>query len=159
MRTTAIMSLLLTTMAAGLSISCSISWAPDGDLLVAPNGSNNGKPTTCVFKRQVWDAQNLVGHRSSVGAATANPRLFFPSKAMLAARQQLADQLRSEAEGADAGDAGDAAVEVKATGFEQNPMTVIACGSTDKTYTVWGTSCALPLLQVSQVGAPHQSCG
>lgn len=48
-------------------------------------------------------------------------------------------------------DAAAAVVDVLEQGYEDRPMTVLACGANDKTYTVWGTETALPLIHVSQV--------
>lgn len=64
--------------------------------------------------------------------------------------------MQAEAEGRDPDDdangdatAADAADE---EGYDEDTlMSILACGSNDKTYTVWGTESSLPMISVSQV--------
>eukprot|EP00878_Enallax_costatus_P026265 GHUV01028162.1.p3 GENE.GHUV01028162.1~~GHUV01028162.1.p3 ORF type:complete len:118 (-),score=29.74 GHUV01028162.1:48-401(-) len=56
-------------------------------------------------------------------------------------------EVQEPADGEDAA----AAAAASEQGFEDQPMTVVACGANDKTYTVWGTETPLPLIHMSQV--------
>lgn len=144
---------------------CSISWSPDGELLLAVNASSGGQPTTVLFKRQAWDTTHLVGHRSSVVAAAANPRMFFAPRRLQAARKAAAERMARAAEGDGSEDGeeqqqDDAAAAAAAggdglDGFDDMPSMVCACSSNDKTFTVWSSELALPVLHCQQVRRGH----
>eukprot|EP00883_Tetradesmus_obliquus_P001968 jgi/Sobl393_1/12080/SZX66567.1 len=140
-----------------------ISWSPDGELLLAVNASSGGQPTTVLFKRQAWDTTHLVGHRSSVVAAAANPRMFFAPRRLQAARKAAAERMARAAEGDGSEDGeeqqqDDAAAAAAAggdglDGFDDMPSMVCACSSNDKTFTVWSSELALPVLHCQQLHA------
>ncbi|KAF6253709.1 hypothetical protein COO60DRAFT_393877 [Scenedesmus sp. NREL 46B-D3] len=136
-----------------------ISWSPDGELLLAVNASSGGQPTTVLFKRQTWEATHLVGHRSSVVAAAANPRMFFAPRKLQAARRAAAERMLRQADGngSDDGDEQQQEDAAAAAGggskeaFDDMPSMVCACSSNDKTFTVWSSELALPVLHCQQV--------
>jgi hypothetical protein len=142
---------------------CSISWSPDGELLLAVNASSGGQPTTALFKRQTWDTTHLVGHRQSVVAAAANPRMFFAPRKLQAARKAAAERMLRQVEGGDGsdddGDGEDqqqqedaaAGADSSADVYDDMPSMVCACSSNDKTVTVWSSELALPVLHCQQV--------
>lgn len=148
-----------------LACLCRISWSPDGEHLLAVNAISGGKPTTALFVRQSWQPTFLVGHRASVVAAVANPRMFYAPRKLLAARHKLAAKMQRQAEGQvedgseDAAGAAEAAGDgAGVSGFDDTPSMVMACGSNDKSLTVWLSELSMPLLHLTQVGkgAQHQ---
>jgi WD40 repeat protein len=152
--------LLLLPLFLSVPAACSISWSPDGELLLAVNASSGGQPTTALFKRQTWDTTHLVGHRSSVVAAAANPRMFFAPRKLQAARRAAADRMLRQVEGDGSDDDGEdqqqqedaaAARADSADAYDDMPSMVCACSSNDKTFTVWSSELALPVLHCQQV--------
>ncbi|GMS91572.1 hypothetical protein PENTCL1PPCAC_13747, partial [Pristionchus entomophagus] len=52
-------------------------WSPDGKILVAPCGMNNGGPIAQMVERGSWDTgRDLVGHRKAVTVVRSAPRCF-----------------------------------------------------------------------------------
>jgi hypothetical protein len=144
----------------GAPAARSISWSPDGELLLAVNASSGGQPTTVLFKRQTWDTTHLVGHRSSVVAAAANPRMFFAPRKLQAARKAAAERMLKQVEGEGSEDGDDqqqqeadaaAAAADGKDAYDDMPSMVCACSSNDKTFTVWSSELALPVLHCQQV--------
>jgi len=95
----------------------------------------------------------MVGHTSSVVAAAANPKLFYPPKKLLAARNKQLQEMQAAA-AANEGPGQAAEDQEAAAGddeFECSGAMVMACGSNDKTLTIWCSELALPLMHCRQV--------
>jgi hypothetical protein len=127
------------------------SWSPDGEILYAANGFEHQQRTVCTFQRQTWEAYEMVGHKGAVLVVSANPRLFYPPL-------QLHDQRRQQDDADDqqAGSGGAAAAAARGGSkgplqYGDEPCSLFVAGSTDKTFTMWSTDLARPVLRVSQV--------
>eukprot|EP00882_Tetradesmus_deserticola_P026272 GHRQ01028949.1.p3 GENE.GHRQ01028949.1~~GHRQ01028949.1.p3 ORF type:complete len:118 (+),score=76.57 GHRQ01028949.1:248-601(+) len=87
--------------------------------------------------------------------------MFFAPRKLQAARKAAADRLQRHADGNGSDDADEQQQEEDAAGaaagggsgdaFDELPSMVCACSSNDKTFTVWSSDLALPVLHCQQV--------
>lgn len=95
------------------------SWAPDGQHIAAANAVNGPVSAIAIINRGTWDGDTtLIGHEGPVEVCAFSPRLYAPEP-----------QRRHDTDG-----------HVTPHG------TIIACGSADKSLSIWSTSNPRPVV-------------